>query len=627
MASSPQLVTTEESSFAEEFRLFWPDGTMRWLCRRGRVLSDKHDRPVILSGVLLDITDRKEAEEERAGLLAAEKEARGQAEEALAQAEEARADADARRHRLAQLESVTEAGLAHLSLYELLAELLERVQAVLAVDVVVVSLLDASGPLVVRAAVGIDGLAAGVSEGGDQQLARQLGTRVEPVLIEDVDGPDCPIPYLRGQGLRSLVVVPLVVEGHMTGALQVATRRSRRFSRSDVRLLQLVADRMALAIDRVQTFEREHSIAEQLQRSLLPDGLPDLHEADLAGVYRPGAAATVGGDWYDVILLPDGQVALVMGDVVGSGVRAASTMGQLRAACRILIGQGHQPAEIVRSLNRFAIVLGEGEMATFAYLVLDPSSGRGQLVIAGHLPPLVRQADGACGYLNAEASLPLGVRANARYHEHAVELGPGSTVLLYTDGLIERRDSSLDDGFDRLSEAMAAAPSDPSEGCDFVLRSLLGDDEPGDDVALLALRRSDAAPGPFTLRLPAEPTALSRLRRALRNWLGQTGANEEETSDLTLATSEAAANAAEHAYGPIDAHYQVSATVAEGVVEIVVRDFGRWRPPRGANRGRGLLLMKALANVTIHRTNDGTEVRLGRRLANPRHPTQEKTRV
>lgn len=617
IASSPERILAAGGSFAHEFRLFWPDGTMRWLTTRGRVLADPDGRPVAVSGVLMDITKSKEAEGELAVLFDAERLAR-------AEAERATATAQARGHRLAQLETLTEAGLAHLSVDELLAELLERVQAALAVDVVVVSLLAADGPLIMRAAVGVDRLDVGVTGAEDEPRIGQLRPGAQPLVLEDIDEVSCPIPHLRGQGLRSLVEVPLVVEGRPTGVLQIGTRKSRHFSPSDVQLLQLAADRMALAIDRVQLFEREHSLAETLQRSLLPDTLPDLPEGDLAGIYRPGAGATVGGDWYDVIPLPKGQVALVMGDVVGRGVRAASIMGQLRAACRIYAGQGHGPGEVVRFLNRFALTLGRGEMATLVYLALDPSSGEGVLVSAGHPPPLVRYADDRCEYLCPEPNLPLGVQASARYVEHPVVVPADSTVLLYTDGLMERRDSTLEAGFDRLTRAMAAAPTGPGEACTHVLDALLGEEQPGDDIALLAMRRTNVTAECLELCLPAEATALPQLRRVLRNWLGQMGANEEEVYDLVLAVSEAAANVSEHAYGPVEAQYQFTATVDEGDVQLVVKDFGQWRPPRGSNRGRGLLLMNALAHdVAIRHTDKGTEVRLGRRLVGPTRAHQE----
>jgi serine phosphatase RsbU (regulator of sigma subunit)/anti-sigma regulatory factor (Ser/Thr protein kinase) len=410
--------------------------------------------------------------------------------------------------------------------------------------------------------------------------------------------------------------VPLVVEGRVIGLLQVGTRAPRHFDGDELALLQLVADRMALAIDRARTYEHHHAVAETLQRSLLPDRLPQLPDAELAGQYLPGAGATVGGDWYDVLTLPDGEVALIMGDVVGRGVRAASVMGQLRSACRIYAAQGQGAASVVKCLNEFAHDLGSGEMATLVYLTLDPSSGSGRFVGAGHPPPLVRSVDGSTAYLDAEPQLPLGALRRVTYDEHPVQLDPGAMVMLYTDGLVERRDASLDDGLARLAEAVAAGPHEPEACCDFVLHALLGGHRAGDDVALLALQRVEAGAEPLSLRLPAGPQTLRSLRRSLRTWLRAAGADVDEVYDLTLAANEAAANAVEHAYGPVEAHYEVDATFVDGVVEIEVRDFGRWRPARDSDRGRGLPLMEGLTDeLTVERGDDGTVVRMHRRLA------------
>jgi serine phosphatase RsbU (regulator of sigma subunit)/anti-sigma regulatory factor (Ser/Thr protein kinase) len=440
-----------------------------------------------------------------------------------------------------------------------------------------------------------------------------------PLVIHDVEAGEAAMAHLRAQDVRSLAVVPLVVEGRVIGVLQVGTRTLRRFDDDELALLQLVADRMALAIDRARTYEHHHAVAETLQRSLLPDRLPELVGASLAGRYLPGAGATVGGDWYDVLTLPDGEVALVMGDVVGRGVRAASVMGQLRSACRIYAAQGSGPAEVVRCLNEFAHDLGSGEMATLVYLTLDPASGKGRFVGAGHPPPLVRSAVGRTSYLEAEPQLPLGAVRRVTYEEHPISLEPGAMVVLYTDGLVERRDRPLDDGLERLAAAVARAPEDPAGCCHDVLQALLGGHRAGDDVALLALQRLESGAEPLSLRLPAESHTLRLLRRSLRTWLRSAGAGDDETYDLTLAVNEAAANAVEHAYGPVEATYEVDALLVDGVVEIEVRDFGRWRPPRDSDRGRGLPLMEGLTDqLDVQRGEDGTVVRMRRRLETAR---------
>jgi serine phosphatase RsbU (regulator of sigma subunit)/anti-sigma regulatory factor (Ser/Thr protein kinase) len=603
VAGSPFAVLAQGGSFSNEVRIVWPNGEVRWLASHGRVLADELGQPVQVTGVLQDVTERRRAEEERSALLAAEQAARASAEQS--------------NRRLAQLQQVTEAGLAHLGVDDLLVQLLGRVEEALRVDAVAVWLAGDDDRLAVRAAVGIDTSALPLlSREESRGLTRRLSDWRQPLVLQDVELGDGSRTHLQAQDVRSLAVVPLVVEGRIIGVLMVGTRAVRRFDEDELALLQLVADRMALAIDRARTYEHHHAIAETLQRSLLPNRLPELPEALLAGQYLPGAGATVGGDWYDVITLPDGEVALVMGDVVGRGVRAASVMGQLRSACRIYAAQGQGPAEVVRCLNEFTHDLGPGEMATLVYVALDPASGRGRFVGAGHPPPLLRAADGSTAYLDAEAQLPLGAVRRVTYVEHPVELEPGAMVVLYTDGLVERRDASLDEGLARLARAVAAAPDDPAGCCDFVLQALLGGRRAGDDVALLALQRLESGAEPLALRLPAGSQTLRSLRRSLRTWLQGAGATTDETYDLTLAANEAAANAVEHAYGPVEAHYEVEATLVDGIVEIEVRDFGRWRPARDSDRGRGLPLMEGLTDdMDVERGDDGTVVRMRRRLA------------
>jgi serine phosphatase RsbU (regulator of sigma subunit)/anti-sigma regulatory factor (Ser/Thr protein kinase) len=613
VAGSPFAVLAQGGSFSNEVRIIWPNGEVRWLASHGQVLVDEEGRPVRVTGVLQDVTERRRSDQERAALLAAERAARAAAEES--------------NRRLAQLQRVTEAGLAHLGVDDLMAELLGRVREALAADTVVTWLMGDDDCLQVQAAVGID---RSVVPELSREQSRRMTTRVSrgetPIVIQDVDAGESAMAHLRAQEARSLAVVPLVVEGRVTGLLQVGTRASRRFDGDELALLQLVADRMALAIDRARTYEHHHAVAETLQRSLLPDRLPQLPDAELAGQYLPGAGATVGGDWYDVITLPDGEVALVMGDVVGRGVRAASVMGQLRSACRIYAAQGQGAASVVKCLNEFAHDLGSGEMATLVYLALDPSTGRGRFVSAGHPPPLVRSADGSTAYLDAEPQLPLGAVKQVTYVEHEVQLEPGAMVVLYTDGLVERRDASLDEGLARLADAVAAAPHEPAGCCDFVLHELLGGHRAGDDVALLALQRVESGAEPLTLRLPAASQTLRSLRRSLRTWLRAAGADADEIYDLTLATNEAAANAVEHAYGPVDAHYEVDATFVDGVVQIEVRDFGRWRPARDSDRGRGLPLMEGLTDqLTVERGEQGTLIRLRRRLGGDAPATSHRS--
>jgi PAS domain S-box-containing protein len=364
-----------------------------------------------------------------------------------------------------------------------------------------------------------------------------------------------------------------------------------------------------------RVYEREHRVAETLQRSLLPEKLPDIEGVQLAARYLPaGEGAAVGGDWYDAAELPDGRLALVVGDVVGHGLRAAAVMGQLRNASRAYSITGISPAEVVARLNRLVTTSEEGVMATVLYMALDRDTGEVTYASAGHPPPLLLTADGPT-FLEGGRSVPVGAAELATFREETTTLPTDSTLLLYTDGLVERRDVSLDDRFGELAIAAAARADDLEKLCDEILEQVLGGAEPADDVALLAVRPEPVDAEHLDLTLPAEPEMLARLRRRLSRFLHAAGASEEETYEITLTISEAAGNAIEHAYGPGDATFRVQAAVEDGELVVVVRDSGRWRERRDEHRGRGLSIIEGLMeHVEVVREEHGTTVRMRRRL-------------
>ena len=232
-------------------------------------------------------------------------------------------------------------------------------------------------------------------------------------------------------------------------------------------------------------YQRESRIAEILQESLIPSELPEIPGLRFACRYRP--AAEVGGDWYDVIPLSDVRVGVAIGDVVGRGVRAASAMGQLRSALRIYALEGLSPGILLERLNQLLHRLGEGDFATLLYLALDPQSGVVGFASAGHLPPLLVPGTGAARYLQGGTSVPLGADPDALYADGGVELESGSTLLLYTDGLIESRRRDLEAGMDLLLAEVTRGPRELEPLMDHLLKRV-PDDEPDDDVALLALR-------------------------------------------------------------------------------------------------------------------------------------------
>jgi PAS domain S-box-containing protein len=368
--------------------------------------------------------------------------------------------------------------------------------------------------------------------------------------------------------------------------------------------------------ERLRTvYEQEHHTAETLQRSLLPERLPRIDGVDLAARYIPaGTGAGVGGDWYDAIELRDGRVAVVVGDVVGHGLRAAASMGQLRNACRAYALVESSPADVVARLNRLVATGGEEVMATVLYLVLDRETGEVVYTSAGHPPPLVVGPEGA-EFLDGGRSVPVGATESAVFREASATLPEQATLFLYTDGLVERRDVGLDDRLAQLRAASSAIGGDLSDICDQVLAGVLGTTSPSDDVALLAVRPAPVARDRLELTLAAEPDSLVGLRRRLGRFLHAVGATQEEAFEITLTISEAAGNAIEHAYGPGDAVFYVEASVDGDEVVASVRDTGSWRDQRDQQRGRGLTIIEGLMDdVEVMRAAGGTIVRMRRRL-------------
>ena len=363
-------------------------------------------------------------------------------------------------------------------------------------------------------------------------------------------------------------------------------------------------------------YEREHTIAETLQRSLLPERLPQLESMELAARYLPaGHGSAIGGDWYDVLERQDGRVALVVGDVVGHGLRAAATMGQLRNAFRAYGLVEGSPAEVMARINRLVLSGVEDAMATVLYVVLDRETGELAFTAAGHPPPLVVSPDGAF-FLEGGRSVPIGATDPAVFRESRELLPPGAALLLYTDGLVERRDVPIESRLDELATAAARAGGDLDALCDGVLAGVLGDAEPVDDVALLAVRPVPTAADRLEMTLRAEPESLAILRRRLARFLHAAGASELEQYEITLTVCEAAGNAIEHAYGPGDATFDVSVACEEDGLWAEVRDRGRWRERRGEHRGRGLKIMEGLMDeMDVSAESTGTVITMRRRLS------------
>ncbi|GHH44363.1 PP2C family protein-serine/threonine phosphatase [Lentzea cavernae] len=392
--------------------------------------------------------------------------------------------------RLRVLDAVTDGALKELDLDKLLEVLLERSRELLAVDTVTVLLVDRSGErLVARATAGLDeevfqGVRVPVGKG----FAGSVAQRREPVQIEQVDESTVVNPLLWEHGLRVLLGVPMIAEGELTGVLHVGSTTSRRFTDEEVDALQLVADRLAVAVyvDRTRS---ERAAATMLQESLLPSSLPAAEGWELAARYVPGAESGVGGDWYDVFELPGDRIGVVIGDVVGSGLRAAVVMGRLRSALRAYALEYFDPAQVLGKLDRKASYFEHNTMATVAYAIIDTTTHRMSLAVAGHLPPVIAVPGERSRFAPAVIGPPVGFDLGTTGRRSTgVDVPPGSVVVLYTDGLVERRGQDLDAGLERLRGAVG--PMDPEAACIRIMATMVGDQQATDDVALVVIRHS-----------------------------------------------------------------------------------------------------------------------------------------
>ncbi|HVJ97985.1 MAG TPA: SpoIIE family protein phosphatase [Acidimicrobiia bacterium] len=447
--------------------------------------------------------------------------------------------------------------------------------------------------------------------------ARAARTR-KPVLIEDYDwrpsgraGRERADDVGRMLEASSVLSVPVMLRDKVLGVVTFAfTNSGRRYHAADLPVALDLARRAAHGLERASAFSEERRIAETLQQSMLPDVLPDVPGILLCARYLAGGKIDVGGDWYDVVPLTGGRYGLAIGDVAGHGVRAATVMGQLRNAFRAFAADGNDPATVLARLNRFVFEQGPLDMATLCYGVLDPLRGRFEVATAGHMPPVLLEPDADPAFVDVRPAPPIGADIGSRYSTIALDLAPGSTLLFYTDGLVERRGETLDAGLQRMLEALRYAPSLLDATCDLLLERLLGGRRPADDVAVLGMRFVGTEHGHLRLRRPARAAELAAMRRILASWLETAGVPDEDIGVICVATSEAATNAIEHAYGPKEGWFEVEATVeADDAVTVIVRDAGRWRPKARGGGGRGLTLIGRLMDeFELVRRPAGTEV-------------------
>ncbi|WP_327167264.1 SpoIIE family protein phosphatase [Streptomyces subrutilus] len=398
-------------------------------------------------------------------------------------------------------------------------------------------------------------------------------------------------------------------------ALWIDLGENRPFTNEDQLLLSLLAGHLAQGLSRAHQIDQQRETAIALQRAILgPAQLP----AGFAVRYEPATQPLeVGGDWYDTVTLPDGRIGIVVGDCVGRGLEAASVMGQLRSACRALLLQDASPAQTLMALDQFAAGVPGAVCTTVFCGVLNADTGELTYSSAGHPPGILVHPDGTSQLLEDGRSLPLAVRPGKQRPEGACTIPARSTLLLYTDGLVERRRRPLSAGIDQASEALQdGRDTSVDDLATDVMSRLAPSGGYDDDVALLLYRH----PAPLEMSFPAESSQLAPVRKTLRGWLDQCDLPPTTVQNVLVAAGEACANAIEH--GHRDAPGDTIYFRAEAYVDklhLTIADTGRWKAPQpelNAHRGRGMGLMRALMQrVTVTPGPSGTTVDMHTRIA------------
>ncbi|MCF6522932.1 SpoIIE family protein phosphatase [Streptomyces sp. JJ36] len=414
--------------------------------------------------------------------------------------------------------------------------------------------------------------------------------------------------HLRELDVSAAAYLPLLAQARAVGAIGLLYRNKHSFPNEERALLTALTSSIAQSVQRARLYEQEHELAEGLQRAMLPHTIPYTPGVRAEVRYRSARQGTdIGGDWYDVIPLPGGRVAAVVGDVQGHDTQAAAVMGQLRIVLRAYAAEGHAAPTVMARASAFLHDLDTDRFATCLYAETDPVSGWVRLVRAGHPAPLLRRPDGSCRTFPAMGSLPLGLSTHfgrVEYPETTMELEPGETLVLFTDGLVEEPGSDLDTGVRRLEEAVRDGPQDIAELADRLCE--VPDGWAGtDDMALVLLHREETAPRQPGRRLhqhvaPRDPEALIAVRHmvhaAARSWSAG-----DRADDVALVTDELVTNALLHTGdGATVTVYPLAGRERRVRVEVADRSSAppQVRTPAASSvSGRGMLLVDRLAEV------------------------------
>ncbi|MET7289199.1 SpoIIE family protein phosphatase [Streptomyces sp. NPDC005573] len=595
-----QAIKEGRENYGAYFRIRRRDGTWRWTHTQGYIRRDESGRPLRVVGIVRDATEEL-----------ADSGARG--------ARSAQDDAFRKQTNVVQ---VISAALAHARSVQDVIDVLKDTQGVRHVGAasLVMGLVEAGRiRLVAEGPAGSFVPGTGLTRIDDPYPMSEAVRTLAPRFIESPEEfADCyPLlwQHITGLHITSAAYLPLIAQARPIGAIGLLYNDRRGFSAEERAVLVALGSSIAQSLQRAMLYEQEKDLAQGLQQAMLPRTIPSVPGADVAVRYRSAALGRdIGGDWYDLIPLPGGgssggQVGAVIGDVQGHDTHAAAVMGQLRIVLRAYAAEGHPPATVMARASVFLRDLDTDRFATCLYAQADLSTGLVQVVRAGHLDPLVRDADGSCRRVPVQGGLPLGLSAEFGRLEYPVttlELETGDTLLLCTDGLVEEPGTDLDDGMRDLAALVVGSPRDVDMGglADRLIEAAerRGGD---DDMALLLLRRRGPSAARAGGRLrryvaPGDSEALSRTRHMIRSAVRAWHAGSR-ADDIELVADELVTNVLMHTESPA----WITLRLLEGGdrrVRIEVEDSSSALPRRREARadgvsGRGLLLVDRLADA------------------------------
>ncbi|MGD1218959.1 SpoIIE family protein phosphatase [Streptomyces krungchingensis] len=588
-----QALKDGSENYGAYFRIRCRDGSLRWTHTQGCIRRDETGRPRRIIGIVRDATE--------------------ELSESAARREQAAED-EARRQQT-NVVQITTAALAHARTVQDVIDVLKDSHGVthLGATSLVMGLVEAGRiRLVAEGPAGSFVPGTLVTRIDEQYPMSEVVRTLSPRFIDSPEdfAESYPLlwPHITDLGITSAAYLPLIAQARPIGAMGLLYNDRHGFSAEDRNVLVALGSSIAQSLQRAMFYEQEKDLAQGLQQAMLPRSIPSVPGADVAVRYRSASLGRdIGGDWYDLIPLPGGRVGAVIGDVQGHDTHAAAVMGQLRIVLRAYAAEGHTPATVMARASVFLHELDTDRFATCLYAEADLSTGVVQLVRAGHIDALVRHTEGTCRRVSVEGGLPLGLSAEfgrLEYPVTSIELDPGHTLLLCTDGLVEQPGTDLDDGMHTLRELICSGPDDVSELADRLID--VAEDRGGDDdVALLLLRRRGLTDQRSGGRLqqhvaPGDPEALTEARHMIRAAVRAWGAGER-ADEIELVADELITNALMHTEGPAIVTLRVL-TGSDRRLRAEVEDVSSALPRRreageSGVSGRGLLLVDRLTDV------------------------------